>query len=93
MAISVLFPDGTRREVPTQLRQISFPKDNRTPPRFEQVPLNCDSFWKYVAVKGRWLARARVENMATLVPQVQEWWRSIEQMDDDKSSPPSTAAA
>lgn len=47
MTIAVRFPDGSIQNVPAQLREISDPACPDTAPRFERVPLNCDSNWTY----------------------------------------------
>jgi hypothetical protein len=82
MATAVFFPDGVVKEVPSQLRMMSKP-EIQFAPVYEQVPLNCDPFWKYQCVNGRWIAQRRARQVAALHQPIEEWWRSISQMADD----------
>ncbi len=85
MAVCVEFPNGFRRDVPSQLRPLSEPLGGA--PEYEQVPLNCDPCWRYERVGSRWIAVRRHAAVTTLQQPVAEWWRSIEQMREPASPP------
>lgn len=81
MAVCVEFPDGARRDVPSQLRPINA-DDQGVEAQFEQVPLNCDPCWRYERAGARWVALRRHVPVSALQPAVTEWWRSIGPMAD-----------
>lgn len=93
MAVSVRFPDGTRRDVPGRLRELPMSAGHRGAPFFEQVPLGCDPLWRYVCVAGVWLARPRTQKIAPLILPVPDWWQAIAPMTDDSGPSQSSAAA
>ncbi|WP_420146144.1 hypothetical protein [Sphingobium sp.] len=91
MAVIVQFPDGSQREVASQLCPID-PTAVGTQVRFRQVPINCDPQWRYVRVAATWHAIARHGALAILLPPVDDWWQGIEAMDDAAPSDASRAA-
>ncbi len=81
MAVSVLFPDGSRSNVPAQL--IGRKGDEgMILDGFRQVPLNCDPLWRYVQEDGMWIAKSRHgPDVRHLSPREEPcWWESIPQM-------------
>ncbi|HUD92008.1 hypothetical protein [Sphingobium sp.] len=88
MSIAVQFPDGSVRDIPGQLRQVDDDSFPNHPPRFEQVPLNCDSRWLYYRSGKSWFARPRHGHLAAFRPAVDEWWHSIEAMADSEEAKP-----
>ncbi|MEJ7926125.1 hypothetical protein WG908_05055 [Sphingobium sp. AN641] len=80
MAVSVLFPDGLRRDVSAELRVLSVATGRGL--RFVQQPINADARWRYVRVDDRWHAVPRHPDIATLVPAAREWWQAIGLMHD-----------
>jgi hypothetical protein len=86
MTIAVRFPDGSIQNVPAQLREISDPACPDTAPRFERVPLNCDSNWTYHRHRQNWYAMPRVGSLSILHPVAAEWWRSVAHMDEDAAN-------
>jgi hypothetical protein len=91
MAMSILFPDGTIRDVPGQLVIRSTASGEA--PRFVQIPVNCDPLWRYRFVDGRWRALARHDGkVAILNPGQREWWHAIAQMQEQASEPESHVA-
>lgn len=83
MTIAVRFPDGSIQNVPAQLREISDPACSDAIPRFERVPLNCDSNWTYHRHGENWYAVPRAGRLSILHPATAEWWRSVAHMEDD----------
>lgn len=81
MTVPVLFPDGTVRNVPGQLKIVIAGEDSIS--SFEQVPINCDAAWSYERQGRTWVARRRNQRVTALRPPVEEWWRSIKQMAED----------
>ncbi|WP_336970968.1 hypothetical protein [Sphingobium aromaticiconvertens] len=81
MAVSILFPDNSIRDVPGQLIVRSNCHDSRT--AFVQIPVNSDPMWRYCQVEGHWHAVPRHGgNVSILTPKPQAWWHSITQMQD-----------
>lgn len=76
MAVAVIFPDGTVRNVIGELRLEGG--------RFVQNPINCDPRWKYVRQSGAWIAQGR-HGQVHMMPLTDRrcWWHSIPQMSDD----------
>ena len=95
MTIAVRFPDGSIQNVPAQLREISDSPGATTSPRFERVPLNCDSNWTFHRHGQNWYAMPRSGSLSALRPVVAEWWRSVAYMEDDatKAVSPTKAAS
>lgn len=89
MAVSVLFPDGTVRDIPAQLRPL--PSTSRRAPEFEQVPLNCDPCWKYERRGSAWFARPRRNAVLALKVPAKTWWHAIEHMAESYVNPCSLA--
>ena len=81
MAISVRFPDGSWREIPSELRAID-PATTGVYSRFRHVPVNCDPQWRYICVAATWHARPRHGSLAVFSPPVEEWWHDIPAMTD-----------
>ena len=81
MTISVEFPDGGLRDMPSELRI-----DHATG-GLDHVPLDCNAQWRFVRRNGRWLAQPRHGSLAVLAPQVDEWWRGIATMEDGPRPP------
>jgi len=81
MAISVRFPDGSWRDVPSELRQVDA-MTNGVQSRFHHVPVNCDPQWRYLRIAALWYARPRHGNLAILTPAVDDWWHGIAAMAD-----------
>lgn len=75
MTISVTFPDGNIRDVPSALRPI-LGEDGRT--IFRNEPLDCSDRWRFVAEDAGWTARPRIGGvMLARSAEVDEWWRSV----------------
>lgn len=89
MTIAVRFPDGSVRDVPSELRPVHDGAPD-APPRFRHVPLDCDGRWIFVEKDGRWRARARHGSLAILSPQPDPWWQGIATMDDALRAPEGT---
>ncbi|MBZ9647455.1 hypothetical protein K9B33_07865 [Sphingobium sp. 3R8] len=85
MAISVRFPDGSWRDVPSELRPID-PVTTGMKSRFRHVPVNCDPQWRYLRVASIWHARPRRVSLAILTPSVDDWWLGIAAMADAPAS-------
>ncbi|BBF68061.1 MULTISPECIES: hypothetical protein [Sphingomonas] len=85
MAISVRFPDGSWRDVPSELRPID-PVTTGMKSRFRHVPVNCDPQWRYLRVASIWHARPRRGSLAILTPSVDDWWLGIAAMADTPAS-------
>ncbi len=81
MAISVRFPDGSWRDVPSELRPVD-PAANGVQSRFRKIPFNCDPQWRYLCKGGAWYARPRHGTLAILTPAVDHWWQGIAAMAD-----------
>ncbi|MEJ7933216.1 hypothetical protein WG907_02975 [Sphingobium sp. AN558] len=86
MAIAVLFPDGSTRHVPAQLRACAPADDKGGPPAYEQVPLNYDARWRFARVTGRWVALPRKGSIVVLRPPAAPWWSDIALMRDGIST-------
>lgn len=82
MMIAVRFPDGSVRQAPAQLREITDPHRPDALPTFELVPLNSDSHWRFVRHDACWHATPRTGALMVLRPARTEWWRSVAHMDD-----------
>jgi hypothetical protein len=94
VTINVLFPDGSIRGVPGQLREVIAEDNGRARLRFRQVPINCDPLWRYVERRGRWVAMLRSgPDVALFAPREAYWWQAIVQMHDEASPAPASAAA
>lgn len=93
MAVAVHFPDGSVRDVPGQLRSVDMADTARTSQIFEQVPLNCDSRWRYERHGRTWHAVSRLGHVALFQPPVPDWWATIAQMiaPTEESGPVPTA--
>ena len=78
MGVAVHFPDGSIRTVPGQLRA----SGDRHRPRFEQIPLNCDSLWRFARQNDMWRAEPRFGSVTLLQPTVPDWWSAIGPMAD-----------
>lgn len=76
MAISVRFPDGSLRDVASQLCLVD-PLATGMQARFRQVPINCDPQWRYVRTGMEWRAVARHGALAILMPPTEDWWQGI----------------
>ncbi|GLV26588.1 hypothetical protein [Sphingobium sp. Cam5-1] len=85
MSVLVEFPGGVCREVPSQLRAIG-PRQNGAP-EFEQVPLNCDSHWKFEREDGRWIAVRRQGQLLALRPATPAWWHFVALMMEPERLP------
>jgi hypothetical protein len=81
MTISVEFPDGSLRDMPSELRA-----DHATG-AFLHVPLDCNAQWRFVRRGKGWQAQPRHGSLAVLTPQVDEWWRGIATMADGPPLP------
>lgn len=96
MAVPVLFPDGTRRQVIAELRaDYHAPVGNTTerfvPGRFVQCPINADPLWKYIWRNGRWIACPRYGSpVAPSSGDLAPWWTGIASMTDDAPPPTRT---
>ncbi|MEC3909995.1 hypothetical protein U5A82_05755 [Sphingobium sp. CR2-8] len=96
MVISVRFPDGSWREVPSELRAVD-PATTGDQACFRHVPINCDAQWRYMCVGSVWLARPRRGKLSILTPTVDDWWQGITAMgeapasSDDKARSPRAA--
>lgn len=93
MTISVTFPDGSIRDVPSALRPVHDPI-GAIP--FRQVPLDCDPRWVFVEGAAGWAARPRRGSLAIFPNAAGEWWRGISVMadtaaDQDRHQPPRAA--
>lgn len=81
MAVSILFPDDSIRDVPGQLIARSNSHDRAI--SFVQIPVNSDPMWRYCQIEGHWRAVPRHGgNVSVLTPNQREWWHSIAQMQD-----------
>lgn len=81
MAVSILFPDDSIRDVPGQLIARSNSHDRTM--SFVQIPVNSDPMWRYCQIEGHWRAVPRHgRNVSVLKPNPREWWHSITQMQD-----------
>lgn len=80
MTISVTFPDGSIRDVPSALRP-ALRQDGRS--TFRNEPLDCSDRWRFVAGEAGWVARPRLGGV-TLVGSApaDEWWQSVAVMAD-----------
>lgn len=86
MAVSILFPDDSIRDVPGQLIARSDSQDRSM--SFIQIPVNSDPMWRYCQIEGHWRAVPRHGgNVSVLTPNPREWWRSIAQMQDQSADP------
>ncbi|WP_088182268.1 hypothetical protein [Sphingobium sp. Z007] len=85
MAISVRFPDGSWRDVPSELRHVD-PTTTGVASRFCNIPVNCDPQWRYLCMAGVWHARPRHGKLAILTPTVEDWWNGITAMADTPAS-------
>jgi hypothetical protein len=91
MAVSILFPDGSIRDVPGQLIARSGDHESAIP--FVQIPVNSDPIWRYCQIDGRWRAIPRHRgNITILTPNLREWWHSIAQMQDRPMDPETNVA-
>ena len=84
MAISVRFPDGSLREVPSELRSVD-PLMPGVQARFRHVPINCDPQWRYVRVGSLWRAQPRRSTLSILIPPTENWWEGIMLMGENPS--------
>jgi len=82
VTIEVRFPDGSRRDVPSELRILHAGSVNEEP-AFWHVPLNCDSYWRYAFDGVHWNARPRTGGLAMFRSPAIEWWRGIVTMSDE----------
>ena len=81
MAVSILFPDDSIRDVPGQLIARSNNYDRAI--TFVQIPVNGDPMWRYCQIEGHWRAVPRHGgNVSILTPNPREWWHTIVQMQD-----------
>jgi hypothetical protein len=76
MTIEVRFPDGSRRDVPSELRILHADSASEEP-AFWHVPLNCDSYWRFAFDGVHWNARPRTGSLAMFRSPGIEWWRGI----------------
>ncbi|AUW56723.1 hypothetical protein C1T17_00130 [Sphingobium sp. SCG-1] len=85
MAVAVMFPDGTIRNVIGELKLEGG--------RFVQSPINCDPRWKYIKQSGVWTAQGR-HGQVHMMPLADRrcWWHSIPQMSDDVAEAPNDRA-
>ncbi len=83
MIVPVHFPDGSIRDVACDLRPVSI-SHAAVPSGFELVPLQCDARWKFERADKCWRAVPRVNTVSRLKKPVEEWWRSIEQLSDER---------
>lgn len=83
MIVPVHFPDGSVRDVACDLRPIGATRTTQSA-RFELVPLQCDARWKFERADDCWRAVPRINTVSRLKKPVEEWWRSIAQMADDR---------
>lgn len=91
MALAIVFPDGSIRDVPGHLMPRGESCGRATV--FTQVPVNCDPMWRYCQIDGHWRAVPRHgDNISMLTPNVREWWQSIVQMQDQSPEPTSHVA-
>lgn len=76
MAVAVMFPDGTVRNVISELRLEG--------ERFVQNPINSDPRWKFIRRSGVWTAQGR-HGQVHMMPLSDRrcWWHSIPSMADD----------
>jgi len=81
MAISVRFPDGSWRDVPSELRPVDAATTG-VQSRFHHVPVNCDPQWRYLRIASIWHARPRLGSVAILTPSFDDWWQNIAAMAD-----------
>ncbi|WP_066696571.1 hypothetical protein [Sphingobium amiense] len=79
MTISVTFPDGSIRDVPSALRPVHDPL-GATP--FRHVPLDCDARWRFVEGATGWEAHPRHGSLSIFSSTPAEWWRSVAVMVD-----------
>lgn len=86
MAISVRFPDGSQRDVPSELRPVA-PVTTGAQSRFRHVPINCDPDWRYVQIASIWHARPRRACLAILPQPHDTWWQGIGAMGDGTVRP------
>lgn len=83
MIVPVHFPDGSIRDVACDLRPVGIGRA-ASAARFELVPLQCDASWKFERTDNSWRAVPRVNTVSRLKKPVEEWWRSIEQLSDER---------
>jgi hypothetical protein len=93
MTLSVTFPDGSIRDVPSALRPVHDPLGAAP---FRHVPLDCDPRWRFVEGAAGWEARPRHGSLAIFQGVAGEWWRSIAVMvdapaEEDRRQPPRAA--
>ncbi|MFY9351267.1 hypothetical protein [Sphingobium sp.] len=80
MTISVTFPDGSIRDVPSVLRRLSGANGRSA---FRNEPLDCSDRWRFVAGAAGWIARPRLGGVALMgSAPADEWWRSVAVMAD-----------
>jgi hypothetical protein len=82
MTIEVRFPDGSRRDVPSELRILHADSASEEP-AFWHVPLNCDPYWRFAFDGMHWNARPRTGCLAMFRSPGIEWWRGIATMSDE----------
>ena len=82
MAVSVLWPDGSKRNMPGHL--VKRDKDGIS--CFQQIPINCDPIWLFVFEKGRWRAKPRLGPEIAHLPAREDpcWWEGIWQIREDR---------
>jgi hypothetical protein len=85
MAISVRFPDGSEREVPSELR-CDDSMASGAQARFRHVPINCDSHWRYIIVGSTWQAKPRRGKLSILTQPLDDWWQGIGAMAESPAS-------
>lgn len=81
MTIEVRFPDGSWRDVPSEL----CPIDSETTggaSRFHHRPIGIDAQWRFVEGTAGWFARPRRGSLAIFSPPAEEWWHGIAVMTD-----------
>ncbi len=85
MSIEVRFPDGTCRDVPSELRILNAGSGSEAP-EFCHVPLNCDSYWRFAFDDVRWNALPRSGSLTMFRGPRAEWWRAIPTMSDESTA-------
>lgn len=91
MAIHVRFPDGSLRDVPSDLRHYTAPDGAMA---FANEPLDCDVQWRFVRDEAGWRAEPRHGRVTRLVATADEWWRAVPVMaDNPRGESPTTRAA
>lgn len=78
--ISVRFPDGSLRDVPSELHPVE--ADRPYSMRFHHRPIAHDGQWRFVESTSGWIARPRYGSLTILDAPVEEWWRGIATMAD-----------